>query len=47
VPRLKFSSAKVNAGGLNQDVMLSIPFTAIMDPTTAKTILIDRLGPAA
>jgi len=46
LPRVKFSDAKVNAGGLNQDLMLSIPFTAILDPTTLKTILIDRAGVA-
>jgi len=24
--------------------MLSMPFTALMDPTTTKTLLIDRFG---
>ena len=47
LPKVKFGDAKVNAGGLNQDLMLSIPFTALMDPTTSKTILIDRAGVAA
>lgn len=43
LPKIKFSDAKVVAGSLNSDVMLSIPFTAIMDPTTTKTLIIDRL----
>ena len=44
LPNIKFSDAKVNAGGKDQDVMLSMPFTALMDPTTTKTLLIDRFG---
>lgn len=43
-PKVKYSDAKVQAGGLDQDVMLSMPFTALMDPVTGKTILMDRLG---
>lgn len=43
-PKVKFKDAKVQAGGLDQDVMLSVPFTALMDATTGKTILVDRLG---
>lgn len=43
-PKVRYSDAKVQAGGLDQDVMLSMPFTALMDPTTLKTILIDRVG---
>jgi len=46
LPRVKFGDAKVNAGGLNQDLMLSIPFTALLDPVTSKTIFIDRAGVA-
>src|SRR3990167_1374915 len=44
LPKLKYSDAKVQAGGLDQDVMLSMPFTALMDATTGKTIIIDRFG---
>lgn len=47
IPKLKFSSNKVNAGGMNQDVMLSMEYTGILDPTTGKTIIIDRLGAAS
>lgn len=44
LPKLKYGDAKVNAGSIDQDVMLSMPFTAIMDPSSNKTILIDRAG---
>lgn len=43
-PKVKFSDAKVNSGSLDQDAMLSVPFTALMDPVTGKTMIIDRLG---
>lgn len=46
LPKVKYSDAKVQAGGLDQDVMLSMPFTALMDATTLKTILLDRFGEA-
>ena len=42
-PKVKFKDAKVQAGGLDQDVMLMIPFTALMDVTTGKTVIIDKL----
>ncbi|UCV26800.1 phage tail tube protein [Ferribacterium limneticum] len=44
LPKLKYSSAKVVAGGLNQDAVLEMPFTAILDPVTARTMIIDRLA---
>jgi hypothetical protein len=44
LPKIKFSDAKVTGGALNSDAMLSMPFTALMDPTTGKTIIIDRVG---
>jgi uncharacterized protein YceK len=47
MPKVKYNDAKVNAGGIDQDAMLSLPFTALMDPTTQKTIFIDRVGVAA
>jgi len=46
-PKMKYSDAKVVAGSIDQDAMLSLPFTAIMDPVTGKTILVDRAGVAA
>lgn len=46
LPKLKYGDAKINAGSIDQDIMLSMPFTAIMDPTTSKTIIIDRAGVA-
>lgn len=46
LPKVKYSDAKVQAGGLDQDVMLSMPFTALMDTVTGKTIILDRFGVA-
>jgi len=43
LPKVKFSSAKVNAGSLDQDCMLSLPFTALMDEITGRTIFLDRM----
>ena len=48
-PRLKYTAAKVNAGGLDQDNMLSLDFTALMDnvatsATYQKTFAIFRIG---
>lgn len=47
LPKIKYSDAKIVAGGLDQDVMLSMPFTALMDTTTNQTIFLDRFGVAA
>lgn len=44
LPRIKFSDAKVQAGGLDQDAMLSIPFKALYDPVTKHAILVDRFS---
>ena len=44
LPKIKFSSGKVVAGSINQDALVEMPFTALMDATTAKTIFIDRLA---
>ena len=44
LPNVKYSDAKVTGGSLNSDAMLSMPFTALMDATTLKTIIIDRVG---
>jgi len=46
LPKIKYGDAKVNAGATDQDVMLSMPFTAIMDPESRRTIIIDRAGAA-
>lgn len=40
-PRVKYGDAKVQAGGLDQDAMLSIPFTALVDSATGHSILFD------
>lgn len=47
LPKIKYGDAKVNAGGQDQDIILSMPFTALMDSTTSKTVIIDRAGVAA
>lgn len=44
LPKIKFSDAKVQAGGLDQDAMLSIPFTALYDPATQHAVLIDTFS---
>jgi len=46
LPKLKYSDAKVNNGGLNTDVMLSMPFTALVDPVLGYTISLCRVGTA-
>lgn len=46
LPRLKYGDAKVNAGALDQDAMLSLPFEGLRDPASGSTILIDRAGAA-
>lgn len=48
-PRIKYSAAKVNAGGLDQDNMLSMDFQALPDttagsPTLNSTVVIYRIG---
>lgn len=45
-PKIKYSDAKVTAGSIDQDAMLSMPFAAVMDPGTGKTVLLDRAGVA-
>jgi hypothetical protein len=46
LPNVKYNDAKVQAGGMDQDAMLSIPFTALLDTVSGKTIAIDRVGVA-
>lgn len=47
MPAVKYGDAKVQAGGKDQDIVISMPFTAIMDPVTGKTLIVDRYGVAA
>jgi len=49
IPKMKYSAAKVNSGGLDQDNMLSVDFYGLMDstsvsPTYQKTLAIYRVG---
>lgn len=46
LPRVKYKDAKVSAGSIDQDAMLQVPFEALMDPVSGKTIFIDRVGVA-
>jgi len=42
IPEIKFSTASVNASGINQDVMQATGFTAILDPDFSYTIAIGK-----
>lgn len=44
--RAKLEVPKANAGAIDQDVMLSIPFTATIGAASGKMLLIDRFGAA-
>lgn len=46
LPRIHYSDAKVMAGSKDQDMMLSMPFTAILDSVTGKAVIMDRFGVA-
>lgn len=43
MPKVKFSTGKTNASGSNQDMMVDLSFTAYMDPTLLKTLIISRM----
>jgi hypothetical protein len=44
LPKVKYSDAKVAAGATDTDCLISMPFTALMDATTGKELIIDRFG---
>ena len=44
LPRCKYESGEVVAGGLDQDVMLSAQMRAIMDPTTLCMVQVDKFA---
>lgn len=46
LPNVKYSGGKINAGGINQDVMVSLNFQALRDSVSGNTIVIDRAGTA-
>jgi hypothetical protein len=46
MPNVKYSSGKVTAGAINQDVMVSMNYTALRDPVSGFTVIIDRAGAA-
>lgn len=44
LPKVRFTSGKVVAGSINQDAILEMPFMALLDATTQRTMIIDRLA---
>lgn len=46
IPRDKFSATKINASGINSDVLANVEITGLLDPTANKMMLIDRGGVA-
>lgn len=44
LPSVKITEATITSGGKEGDGMLDVTFQAFKDPTTGKTILIDRVG---
>lgn len=47
LPKVKFSEGRIQAGAINQDVMVQMGFEALLDPATASMIMIDRFGAPA
>lgn len=47
LPRIEYGDARVQAGAINQDAMIDLPFLASMDTVSGKTMFIDRVGVAA
>lgn len=46
LPKIKFTEGRVQAGSINQDVMATMGFEAILSPTHNAQIMVDRFGPA-
>lgn len=46
LPNMKYSGGKINASAINQDVMVSMSYTAVRDPVSGNSIVIDRAGSA-
>lgn len=46
MPNVKYNAGKIPAGAINQDVMVSMSYTALRDPVSGNTIVIDRAGTA-
>jgi hypothetical protein len=45
-PNIKYTDGAYPTPGLNQDVVLTLPFQALLDPVTGAAMIIDRGGPA-
>lgn len=43
---IEYSDATITAGSINQDVMVSMNFTAVRDAVSGNTIVVDRVGAA-
>jgi hypothetical protein len=46
LPAIEYSDATITAGSINQDVMVSMNFTAVREPVSGNTIVVDRVGAA-
>lgn len=44
IHKMKFTNGTINAGGINQDIIANLEFTALRDPTTDSMIQIDRFA---
>lgn len=47
IPKLKFTEGRVQAGAINQDIMVSMGFEGIMSPALNAQMIVDRFGPAS
>lgn len=46
IPNIEYSDATIVAGGLNQDMIVSMTYTGLRDTASGNTIVIDRVGVA-
>jgi len=46
MPKVKFTDGEILAGGVDQDVMVSIPYQALMDPTEQYTLQLNKFSAA-
>lgn len=46
LPFIKYSDATIAGGSMNSDMMVDMNYTAMRDPVTGRTIIIDRVGAA-
>ncbi len=44
LPKVRYTKGDITAGSLDQDVMVSLEYQAVLDPVTSYQCIIDRLG---